>query len=301
LAKNPNGRAKNVFILTVTVQIMSSFADCPLEVVEAVIDLLQDDLDALKACSQTCAALLPLCRKYIFQSLLLVTFSQPIVYPTDQSGSPSSVTVIRPEIWHFLDTNPTISEYVHTLAFDISTYDLLLDDVPRVLARLHHVRSFKVSSETGWKRVPPRLRDTLLHVVQSRFITCLTISVANFPITAFLACVNLTDLTLSLVDLDFVDVEEQESPTLISSNLDLEASDARVPQLQVFAYGVLSGRYVMRLLNAKCPNGGPMLDFTNVQKLSVYMEERWELAVAHALVNATNKLETLQYNSKHQK
>jgi hypothetical protein len=148
--------------------IMSSFADCPLEIIEVVIDLLQDDLDALKACSQTCTAPLPLCRKYIFQSLLLVTSSQPISYPTYQAGSPRSVTVIRPKIWHFLDTNPTISEYVHKLAFSISTYDFFNNDVPRVLERLHHVRSFRVVSETpeiGWKRVPPRIRDTLLHSI----------------------------------------------------------------------------------------------------------------------------------------
>ena len=285
------------------VQIMSSFADCPLEVIEVVIDLLQDDLDALKACSQTCTTLLPLCRKYIFQSLLL-TSSQPIGYPADQSRRPSSVTVIRPKNWHLLDTNPTISEYVHRLTYYISTYDFLNDDVPRVLERLHHVRSFNVISRTSdacWKQASPRLRDTLLRVVQSRFITCLAISVADFPITAFLACVNLTDLSVSHIDFHSTNLDEQESPTLISSHLDLEATDVLVPRLQVFAYEFMAGRYVMNLLNARCPNGGPMLDFTNVRTLSVYVEEHTGLAVAHALVNATNNLETLRYNGKHQK
>ena len=283
---------------------MSSFADCPLEVIEVVIDLLQDDLGALKACSQTCTALLPLCRKYIFRSLYLVTSSQPIIYPTYHSISPSSVTVIRPKFWRFLDTNPTISEYVHTLAFFTNTYNGLNDDIPRVLERLHHVRSCHLISRTfteGWKKASPRLRDTLLRVVQSNFITRLAISVVDFPITAFHACVNLTDLSVSYIDFGSTDVDEQESSALISPNLDLEASDVRVPQLQVFTYGYMSRQYAMRLLSAKCPNGGPMLDFTNVQRLTTYVEEHLDLAVAHALVNATNKLETLRYNGTPQK
>ena len=40
----------------------------PLELVEFTIDLLNsdEDIDAIKACSQTCKALLPRCRKHIF-------------------------------------------------------------------------------------------------------------------------------------------------------------------------------------------------------------------------------------------
>ncbi|EDR03592.1 uncharacterized protein LACBIDRAFT_331388 [Laccaria bicolor S238N-H82] len=276
---------------------MSSFADCPLEVIEVVIDLLRGYLDALKACSQTCTALLPLCRKYIFQSLILAT-SQRSGYSTP--GTPSNVTVIRPKFWHVLDTNPTISEYVYTLTYYIDTYDSLNDDVPRVLERLRHVRSFYLYGgipKAGCKQAPQRFRDTLLRVVQSRFITCLKISVDDFPITAFLACVNLTDLSISDIYFDSADVDEQESSTLIFSNLDLKVSDIRVPRLQVFAYEhAMSGQYAMRLLNAKCPNGGPMVDFTNVRTLCVYLEEDLDLTVVHALVNATNKLETLRYN-----
>jgi len=47
---------------------MVYFSDSPLEVIEQVIDALQDDLSALKACSQTCMSLVPLCRKYLFRS-----------------------------------------------------------------------------------------------------------------------------------------------------------------------------------------------------------------------------------------
>ena len=279
---------------------MSSFADCPLEVIELAIELLQDDLNALKACSQTCTVLLPLCRKYIFQSVLL-TSSQSIAYRAHQPWSPSTVTVIRPENWHFLATNPTISEYVQKLTYIVSTYDFLKDDVPCVLERLHHVRSFNVINRKNWKLAPPRLKDALLRVVQSRFITCLTISVVEFPITAFLACVNLTDLSVSSIDSDFADVDEQESSTLISSDLDFDATDVLVPRLRVFAYGFMGKRYAMNLLYAKRPNGGPLLDFTNIRRLSVYVEEQSNLAAAHALVKTTNNLESLRYRGKHQK
>jgi len=45
---------------------MAYFSDSPLEVIEQVINALQEDPAALKACSQTCSSLLPLCRKYSF-------------------------------------------------------------------------------------------------------------------------------------------------------------------------------------------------------------------------------------------
>ncbi|EDR04985.1 uncharacterized protein LACBIDRAFT_303936 [Laccaria bicolor S238N-H82] len=276
---------------------MSSFADCPLEVIEVVIDLLWDDLKALKACSQTCTALLPLCRKYIFQSLRLVT-SPDRYYSTYQYGGHSSVMVIRSNFWQVLETNPTISEYVHTLTYCINARDPLNGDIPRVLERLHHVRFFDVAGripKAGSKQTPQRFRDALLHVVQSHSITCLTISVDDFPITAFLGCVNLTDLSIFDLYFDSADVE-QESSNVIFSNLDVKVSDIRVPRLQSFAFGqAMSGQYAMRLLNAKCHNGGPMLDFTNVRTLSVYLQEDLDFTVVHALVNATNKLETLRY------
>ncbi|KIJ90347.1 hypothetical protein K443DRAFT_116716 [Laccaria amethystina LaAM-08-1] len=48
---------------------MPSFTDSPPEIVKEIIDALQDDLPTLKACSQTCQSLLPLCRQHIYRTI----------------------------------------------------------------------------------------------------------------------------------------------------------------------------------------------------------------------------------------
>jgi hypothetical protein len=283
---------------------MSSLSDCPLEIVEVVIDFLQDNLSALKACSQTCVALLPLCRKYIFHSLLITNYprlSHSVGYLHQWRSS--RITLVRPKIWHFLDANPTISDYVHKFAYHMSKLDLEDGDVPRVLDQLHNhnVHSFHLigtsrPSRIKWAQVPPRLGDALLRVVQSPLITCLALSeIINFPFIALRACVNLTELTICIVDFPVSTVDEQESLTSTPS------SDVRIPQLQTFACEIYSDQYAMCLLNARHPIDGPVLDFSNVRVLSFEVDRDSDLAVLCAFINVTNKLETLQYRGTYQK
>lgn len=284
--------------------IMSSLSDCPPEIVEVVIEFLQDDLSALKACSQTCAALLSLCRKYIFHSLLISNHPSPshsVRYL--HRWRSSRITLVKPKFWLCLNANRTISEYVHKFAYHISKLDLEDGDVPRVLDQLHshNVHSFHLigtsfpSIGMKWAQVPPRLGDALLRVVQSPLITCLALSrIANFPIMALRACVNLTELNISMVDFHVFTVDEQESLTSISS------FEVRIPQLQTFACEMYSGQYAMFLLNARHPIDGPLLDFSNVRMLSLEVDRDSDLAIRRAFINATNKLESLQYTGTYQ-
>jgi hypothetical protein len=284
---------------------MSSLSDCPPEIIEVVISFLQDDLSALKACSQTCVVLLSLCRKYIFHSLL-ITNSLNLSHLVDYLNRwrSSRITQVRPKIWHFLDANPTISEYVHKITYHMSTFDLEDGDVLRVLDQLHNhnVHSFQLIGASPplsmkWAQVPQRLGDALLHVMQAPLITCLALSqIANFPIVALRACVNLTELTISMVDFHVSTVDEQAALTSTPS-FDV----VRIPQLQTFALEIYSDQYAMCLLNARHPIDGPVLDFSNVRKLCLMVDRDSDLAVLHVLINVTNKLETLQYRGTYQK
>ena len=47
----------------------SKFPDFPIEIIERIIDDLENDIAALTAVSETCHALLPICRKHLFRSI----------------------------------------------------------------------------------------------------------------------------------------------------------------------------------------------------------------------------------------
>src|SRR6266498_1377541 len=130
--------ACNKFLVKPFVPItMAYFSDSPLEVIEQVIDALQEDPAALKACSQTCSSLLPLCRKYLFQSIQL----------TPRPWSPSQLPRLPRIIILFgrlLDSNPRIADYVQNLTYQTETPDFEDDDVPRVLERFRRVQFFRL-------------------------------------------------------------------------------------------------------------------------------------------------------------
>lgn len=178
----------------------------------------------------------------------------------------------------------------------MSKVDLEDGDVPRVLDQLHNhnAHSFQLigaslPSRMKWAQFPPRLGDALLRVVQSSSITCLAFSEIAFPIVALRACVNLTELTISMVDFNVSAVDEQRSLTSTSS------FDVRIPQLQTFACEMYSDQYARCLLNARHPSDCWVLGFSNVRMLSLEVDRNSDLAVPRAFINVTNKLETLQY------
>jgi hypothetical protein len=263
---------------------MVSFSDSPLEVIEQVIDALQDDLSALKACSQTCLSLVPLCRKYLFRSIEL----------TPRPWSPPQLPPLPRKIvlfGHLLDSNPAIADYVQNLAYQPEIPDFEDDHAPRILERLHRVQFLQlIGLDMVWNTLRPRFREYLSNIIQSPSVTRLEISyVKNFPITTFIPCINLLHLTLTKLEGAVVESYEQEN----------FASEV-IPQLQSFSSGVGGGGYANALLKAKRSNGLPVLDFSNLRTLNVNVEGLSDLVVTHALIKATERLETLDYTGMYQ-
>lgn len=259
--------------------IMMYFSDSPLEVIEQVIDALQDDSSSLKACSQTCLSLVPLCRKYLFRSIELT----PRPWSSPQLPRlPRKIVLFG----RLLDSNPGIADYVQNLAYQPENPDFEDDDVPRILERLHRVQSLQVIGlDVVWDTLLPRFREYLSNIIQSPSVTRLEISyVKNFPITTFIPCINLLHLTLMKLEGTVVESYEQEN----------SASEA-IPQLQSFSFGVGGGRYANALFKARRSNDLPMLDFSNLRTLNVNVGDPSDLIVTHALIKETEKLETLDY------
>ena len=258
---------------------MASFCDAPLEVIGEIIGSLQDDLPALRSCSQTCLSLLPLCRKYIFRTITLT----PRPPESDiYCQLPRYITLFG----NLLDSNPGVADYVRNLEYQISDPDVEDEDVPRILRKLHRIQSFELIGDGDWHILQPALQQSLSYIISLPSITRLEISSFEvFPINIFIPCINLTDLTIISI----------ESAVMDSSEYEYFASDA-VPQLQSFTSRFTSGGFLKNLVEARRSKDVPVLDFSNLRALSVDVDEHSHFpAAVNALTKVAEKLETLYY------
>ena len=256
---------------------MASFSDSPLEVAAEIIEALQDDLTALKACSLTCRSLLPLCRRFIFRSIELVRS-----FTAQRHGLPRNVILFG----RLLDSNPKFSDYVQNLVYQIQPQDFNDYDVPRILTQFRRLQSFcLIGGDAVWDTLRQPLRESLLRIIRLPSITSLEISYLRvFPIALFSFCSNLTTLVLTHIGNDSMDEYQKKYPI-----------PNEVPQPSSFTFGVSVGNYVGRLVSANQSNGLPVLSFHNVRSLSVNVDKYSGLQAVHALLKATHKLETLEY------
>jgi len=264
---------------------MAPFFDSPLEIIEEIVNSLRDNPTALKACSQTCSSLLPLCRKYIFRSIRITTRCYT------QRSLPRVITLFG----ILLSNNPGISDLVQNLVFHVCLRDVDDDDVPKVLGRLHHLQSFELKIEDlmaeKWSTLRQPFRDALLRLIHLPSVSRLNISnIYDFPVTAFLPCINLADLALACI---------AKPTTTVASYENSSSAQETSPQLQSFAFHMNSNSYAMHLLNARRPNGVPVLDFSEVRILSVEAYAEEHLMSIQAFIGATKKLETLVYGSRY--
>ena len=247
-------------------------ASLPLEVIGEIIDSLQDDLPALRSCSQTCSSLLPLCRKYIFRTITLMP--RPYLQQL-----PPYMTLFG----NLLDSNPGVADYVQNLEYQISVRDFEDEAVPRILRKFRWIRSFQLIGFVEWHVLQPALQQSLSYIISLPSIKRLQISNFRvFPINIFIPCINLTDLTMISV----------ESAVMDNSEYEYFVSDA-VPQLQSFTSSFIRGEYLKKLVEARRSKDVPVLDFSNLRTLSVDLDEYSHLASVHALTKVAEKLETL--------
>jgi hypothetical protein len=261
---------------------MASFSDSPLEIIEEIINALQGDIAALEACSQTCSLLLPLCRKFIFRSIRITPRTHP------RRNLPRIIELFG----ILINNNPGISDLVQNLVFHICSPDVDDDDVPRVLRKLHRLQSFELGigdpMTVKWSALRQPLRDALLRLIHLPSLSRLTIShIYDFPTTVLFPCMNLADLTLDCVT---------RPTTAVSDEKDPSAPEA-APQLRSFAFRLDRGAYAMHLLNARRPNGVPVLDFSKVRMLSVEADREQDLMAIQALIRVSKNLEILEYAS----
>lgn len=169
----------------------------PLEIVESVIDLLNtdDEIDAIKACSQTCKALLPRCRKHIFFRIDLdPRLHSRHISPHHDSGDDARPRRMRLFL-DLLDQTPDIAFYVQD--FDLYIY-LEDSDCPKTIRALnmlsnltafslrHDVSGLGDFNSLNWDDLCPNFISCIHRIISSPKLTHLEFaSFNNFPLSTF--------------------------------------------------------------------------------------------------------------------
>ncbi|EDR09253.1 uncharacterized protein LACBIDRAFT_296734 [Laccaria bicolor S238N-H82] len=255
---------------------MTSFADFPLETVKEIIDVLQDDLPSLKACSQTCQSLLPLCRQHIYRTISLTRHHAR----GHRSRMLKSLRLL-------LDKNADIAHYVRNLVYEIDHNDEGDDNV-RVLEKLHPVQTLELDgSGAHWNTLRSPMQEVLLRLIHSHSLTCVRISLFwNFPVTALIPCITLTDLAINSLGLT--------AATKCDNDEEYTTLDP-VPHIKSFTFDCADDPFVTKVFHAKRSTGVPMLDFSNLKELNIHARFKDYFEGRKTLLQASEELEILHY------
>ena len=199
-AINPNVASAPVFI---------NFPRVHLEIMEQVIDVLNadGDIDAVKACSQTCKALLPRCRTHIFFRIdLNPALSESDEDDRDETQTNAASHARRITLFlNLLDQAPEIAFYVQELSIFIRQEDSNSPTTISALNLLSNLTSFRIDHDNlydsefllDWHGLSPDFISAIHRIISSPKLTELGFaSISNFPLSTFSLCPGLKSLSL---------------------------------------------------------------------------------------------------------
>ncbi|KAF8150425.1 hypothetical protein BJ912DRAFT_558839 [Pholiota molesta] len=257
----------------------SSF-DLPLDICSCIVDVLayEDDVESLKACSQTCRTFHSLCIKHIFATIVI---NRDLV-----DDRPSALR----RFTRLLDRTPTVATYVKKLDLFIGTPEETNPSILHILEKLSHVKTFSLSfdnSEKSWHTIPMSLKTSLERFIQSSDLTFFRLQVIkDFPIaTICSSSTHLKDL-----DLDWA-----VGPSANDANLEsLQQKHVTISHLRSFSMGLHCWEAARQLLGQGCQNV-PTFDFSTLSTLSLDLEQSDEQSeLMNHLLNIAKQLKVLK-------
>ena len=231
----------------------------PLELVERIIDDVAEYDDnhfpkfpSIKACALACHSLLPLCRKYIFATVIL-----------NAQFSPFTSDYLN----HRLLESPHLAVYIRELVYHINKKEFVTERflwlIPmfKKLVKLQKLRiSYSDRLEDGrldWMSSPER--KVLLPLLHLPTLTSISLSsIRNFPLSDLTSCVNLKKLWIQSL--------ECSTPNAVGKFL--EAFSPTPVMLERLTIEGGSVKFVQQLCHARRPDGKPIIDFSSLKKIN---------------------------------
>ena len=234
----------------------------PPEIEEIIINCLAvDDIwfSAMKTCSLVCKAFLHICRKHIYRYLIVNNGRRDGNCPPHPH-----LCVSSGDLENLLRETPEIADYIRGLTYDIPEEDLTNESIQESLKRISKLRDLHINYgcnspldlSLDWSNNP--LRPALLHLLHNPTLTHFGVNECkNFVVSDFIPCTNLKSLDLqfeSLVTVTTFPAAYPEHPAK------LEVLYTHEPNL------------VITLSQASRPDGQPIIDFSSLGHITVFME-----------------------------
>ena len=235
----------------------------PLELVEQIIDDVADnDIDkfsTIKACALVCHCFLPLCRKYIFASVILHTRWEGRI-PTSANLN------------HLLSNSPHLAVFIRELDYRIDEREFVAEKFAWLLPMFKKlVKLQKLSirySPSGPHSVFGRMLDwmssserkVLLPLLHLPTLTSISLSsIWNFPLADFASRVNLKKLRIRSL--------ECSTSNSVGKFLEALSPTPGPVMLERLTIDAGSVKAVQQLCLARRPDGKPIIDFSSLKKI----------------------------------
>ena len=250
----------------------------PLDILLYIIDLLaggdDEDVKSLRTLSQACKFMVPLCRKHLFSSICL--FSE------------SNTEHFR----DLLSKNPDIARYVRSLqvyyTFSYIHIGYELNIIIDILKERSPLQSIQLSalSDWDWNFFPELIRSSLVSLIQLPTVTSLSInSFDGFPAMALSGCGSLIDLWFAELNLAPPEANQVISRSKMPAPVSL--------YIDIATFGLVD------LLNpASLHAGGPIVDFSRLQKAEFRVKSRDEIDQVNELIKVTTRLECIKIDGE---
>jgi hypothetical protein len=255
----------------------------PLEIEETILDLLaEDDEDhsELKTCSLVCQAFLPICRKHIFECIVLnkddddddetdddIDDNDDNDNDNDNDVSSPTILVSSPTTLAFfrlLREAPEIADYIRILYYGIRIADLTIPSIQESLTRISKLESLYISNShfdipslrLDWSN--NLIRPALLHLLHLPTLTHFTVStIDDFVVSDLIPCVNLKYLNIG------------NHVAVAAKNTFPAALPENSIQLDEFKAGFRSSDVITKLCKTRRPDGQPIIDFGSLSEITM--------------------------------
>ena len=256
----------------------------PLELVERIVEDVAeyDNLfpkSSIKACALVCHSLLPLCRKYIFATVILIAQFFP---PTSDDlnhlllNSPHLNAQLSPptsdDLNRFLLNSPHLAVYIRKLIYFVNKKEFVTERFSWLIPmfkKLVKLQELSIgyrpsdllsdqleSGDLDWMSSPER--KVLLPLLHLPTLTSISLSsIRNFPLSDLTSCVNLKKLRIQSL--------ECSTPNAVGNFLG--ALSPTPVTLEQFAIDGGNDNLVQQLCLARRPDGKPIIDFSSLKKI----------------------------------
>ena len=249
----------------------------PFDVYELIIDSLAEDdeeLTTMRACSLVSRAFLPLSRKHIFASVKI--------------RSPRRSTSLSVDKFvHLIEQNPEIGEYIRKFDYGIATHD----HIPHTLRKLTKLKSLTLwqstENEFVWRTNWP-MRSALLHLMQLPTLSHLKLNgITNFPFDLIYRS-SLKHLEIECTNFVAEDVVPPSTTPLSRKSV----------CLREYSAGLRSASVTKKLVEAKRPDGLPIVDFTELTKVTASWDNQEDINVIRPIFIQAKQLKEIDLTSK---